>query len=88
MFLISTKTWKPHPLSTVIIEILSKKGAITDIELYKLAKEIRGDLCFSILNKELLRLEIKGLVRVSSLTKAKRRVELAKARAHERRQRF
>jgi hypothetical protein len=70
------------------METLSKKGAITDIELYKLIKEIRGDLCFSILNKELLRLEIKGLVRVSSLTKAKRRVELRKAGAHERRKRF
>lgn len=86
MLLISTKTWKPHPLSTVIIEILGKKGAITDAELYKLVKEIRSDLCFSILNKELLRLEIKGLVRVSSLTKAKRRVELTKAQRPERRQ--
>jgi Fe2+ or Zn2+ uptake regulation protein len=74
----TTKTWRAHPLSVVIVELLQRKGASTDIELYDMVKEAYGDLGFSALNKELMRLEIKGLVHVSALTKGKRRVELLK----------
>jgi Fe2+ or Zn2+ uptake regulation protein len=72
------KTWKPHPLSTVVIELLQRKGAATDAELYDMVKEIYGDLGFSALNKELMRLEIKGMVHVTALARGKRRVELVK----------
>jgi len=72
----SIKTWKPHPLSTTIVEILERKGPITDVELYDLLKETYGDVGFGNLNKTLMRLEIEGKVYVSALTKGKRRVEL------------
>jgi Fe2+ or Zn2+ uptake regulation protein len=72
------RTWKPHPLHTVIIELLQRKGPATDMDLLSMIKEIYSDLSFNIYNKALMRLEIEGLVHVSALTKGKRRVELLK----------
>lgn len=76
----SAKTWKPHPLSTVIVELLQRKGPSTDAELHDMVREVRGDLGFSVLNKELMRLEIEGIIHVSALGRGKRRVELCKVR--------
>lgn len=72
------RTWKPYPLQTVVVELLQRKGATTDTELYNMVKEIHGDLGFNVLNKELMRLEIKGVIKVSALARGKRRVELLK----------
>jgi hypothetical protein len=72
----SIKTWKPHPLSTTIVEILERKGPLTDVELYDLLKETYGDVGFGGLIQTLMRMEIEGRVYVSALTKGKRRVEL------------
>ena len=76
----STKTWKPHPLHTTIVEILERKGPLTDVELYELIKEPHGESGFGDLNKTLMKLEIHGKVYVSLLTKGKRRVELIEAK--------
>ena len=76
----STKTWKPHPLYTTIVEILERKGPLTDVELYDLIKETHGEAGFGDLNKTLMRLEIQGKVYVSTFTKGKRRVELIEAK--------
>ena len=76
----STKTWKSHPLYTTIVEILERKGPLTDVELYELIKETHGEAGFGDLNKTLMRLEIQGKVHVSTLTKGKRRVELIEAK--------
>jgi hypothetical protein len=73
---LSTKTWKPHPLYTTIVEILKRKGPLTDVELYDLIKETHEEAGFGDLNKALMRLEIQGKVYVSTRTKGKRRVEL------------
>jgi Fe2+ or Zn2+ uptake regulation protein len=72
----SIKTWKPHPLFTAIVEILERKGPLTDVELYDLLKETYGDVGFGNLNKTLMKMEIEGKVYVSAFTKGKRRVEL------------
>lgn len=74
----SIKTWKPHPLYTTIVEILERKGPLTDVELYDLLKESYEGIGFGNLNKTLMRMEIKGKIYVSALTKGKRRVELIK----------
>ena len=76
----STKTWKPHPLYTTIVEILEQKGPLTDIELYELIKASHGEAGFGDLNKTLMRLEIRGKVYVSTHTKGKRRVELTETK--------
>jgi hypothetical protein len=73
---LSTKTWKTHPLYTTIVEILERKGPLTDVELYELIKGSHGEAGFGDLNKTLMRLEIQGKVYVSTRTKGKRRVEL------------
>ena len=72
----SIKTWKPHPLYTTIVEILERKGSLTDVELYDLLKETYENIGFGDLNKTLMRMEIEGKVYVSAFTKGKRRVEL------------
>ena len=72
------KTWRPHPLDLTIVEILEKKGAMTDEELFDLLRETHEDLGFGALNKTLMKMEVQGKVYVSSLTKGKRRVELVK----------
>jgi hypothetical protein len=72
----SIKTWKPHPLYTTIVEILERKGPLTDVELYDLVKDDYEGIGFGNLNKTLMRMEIEGKIYVSTLTKGKRRVEL------------
>ncbi len=73
-----TRTWRPHPLKTSIIELLQRKGAMTDVDLHNLIKESQ-EVGFGALNTELLRLEIRGLIRVTALARGKRRVELIEA---------
>jgi Fe2+ or Zn2+ uptake regulation protein len=68
--------WEPIPLHTKIMEILEKKKALNDDELHKLLKMQVHDLSRRELNNVLLRLEIRGLIRVFNLTKNKKRVEL------------
>lgn len=76
----AVKTWRPHPLDLTIVEVLEKKGAMKDEELFDLLKETHEDLGFGALNKMLMRMEVEGKIYVSALTKGKRRVELAKRR--------
>ena len=70
------KTWKPHPLYTEIVELLQRKGPMTDLDLYDLLKGSNEGVGYSSLNKTLMRMEIEGKIYVSTLTKGKRRVEL------------
>jgi len=73
---LSTKTWKSHPLYTTIVEILERKGPLTDVELFELIKGSHGEAGFGDLNRTLMQLEIRGKVYVSTHTKGKRMVEL------------
>jgi len=70
------KTWKTQPAHYVLLEILKKKGAMTDTELYEALNEEFEDLGFKDLNELLMQLEITGKIRTTSLTRGKRRVEL------------
>ncbi len=63
-------------MSLSIVEILEKKGPMTDIDLLKQLKSDLGDVSFRELNRELMKLELAGVLRVSRLTKGKRQVEL------------
>jgi len=59
-----------------IVEILEKKGAITDLDLHKELKSNFGEVSFRELNSGLMKLELAGVLRVSRLMKGKRQVEL------------
>ncbi len=76
----ASKTWKTRPVDGYILEILAKKGAINDADLFDLINEEFEDVGFADFNRCLMNLEIEGKVYVSSLTKGKRRVELMKKR--------
>jgi len=76
----AVKIWKPRPLDLTIVEVLEKKGPMTDVELLDLLKETHEDLGFGMLNQTLMKMEVEGKLYVSSLTKGKRRVELVKRR--------
>jgi Fe2+ or Zn2+ uptake regulation protein len=51
---------------------------MTDAELFDVLRETHEDLGFGALNRTLMKMEVQGMVYVSSLTKGKRRVELTK----------
>jgi len=63
-------------MSLSIVEVLEKKGSMMDIDLLKQLRSDLGEVSFRELNRELMRLELAGILRVSRLTKGKRQVEL------------
>jgi len=77
------KVWMPIPAHITVMEILSKKGALNDSELYKEVKKTIGDFSFRELNNVMLKLETKGFIKVSRLMKGKRSVEIKHIRREE-----
>lgn len=69
------KTWKTRPAHFVLLEILSKKGAMADADLFEMIKEEFEDLGFKDFNELLMRLEVSGKIRVTSTARGKRRIE-------------
>ncbi|MBN1245274.1 hypothetical protein JXA31_06745 [Candidatus Bathyarchaeota archaeon] len=72
----SVKTWKIRPAYFVVLEILNKKGDMVDDDLFNQLKEEFDDLGYKDFNNILLRLEISGKIRTTSMSRGKRRVEL------------
>src|SRR2546426_11753306 len=63
-------------MSLSIVEILEKKGSMTDLELQKELKSSFGEVSFRELNTGLMKLELAGVLWVSRLMRGKRQVEL------------
>ncbi len=59
-----------------VVEILEKKGALTDIDLLKELRSSFGEVSFRELNSTLMKMELGGVIWVSRLMKGKRQVEL------------
>ncbi|MEM1539112.1 MAG: hypothetical protein QXW82_00550 [Candidatus Bathyarchaeia archaeon] len=70
------KIWKTYPAYYVLLEVLRKKGAMTDDELFEYVSEEFKDLGFKDFNEMLMRLEIAGKIRTTSQARGKKRVEL------------
>jgi len=70
------KVWKTRPAYFVALEILTKKGDLTDDELFSQIKSEFEDLGFRDFNDLLLKLEVSGKIRTSSMARGKRRIEL------------
>jgi hypothetical protein len=70
------KTWKTRPAHFYMLEILQKKGDMTDDDLYDQVKDEYEDLGFKDFNELLMNLEVSGKVRTSSMARGKRRIEL------------
>lgn len=71
------KTWTPIPLNTTIVEILSKKGSLNESDLLKELGSKYKNISIRELNDALMKLEIRGAIRVTRLLKKKRMIELA-----------
>jgi hypothetical protein len=67
-----------YPLKNIVYEKIKQSNTLTDSELSSLLSKDGIELDLSGLNKILLDLEIYGLVKVSWITKDKRRIELVK----------
>ncbi len=63
-------------MSLSILEVLEKKGSMSDVDLQKELKSNFGEVSFRELNRELMKLELAGILWVSRLMKGKRLVEL------------
>ena len=70
------KTWKTRPDYFFLLEVLKKKGDMTDDDLFDQLKEEYEDLGFKDFNDLLLKLEVSGKIRTSSMSRGKRRVEM------------
>jgi hypothetical protein len=70
------KTWKTRPDYFVLLEILKKKGDMADDDLFEALHDEFEDLGFKDFNDLLLKLEVSGKIRTSSMAKGKRRIEL------------
>jgi len=75
------RVWGPRPIQNAVVDILQKKGAMTDEDLRKELEESYSDISFREQNTILMKLEVNGVLRVSRLLKKKRRVELVEARS-------
>ncbi|HZO10820.1 MAG TPA: hypothetical protein VFB48_01765 [Nitrososphaeraceae archaeon] len=65
-----------YPLRNIVLEKIKEVGNLSDNELVSNLEKDGVKITVADLNKTLLDLEIFGLVRVSWLTKDKRRIEL------------
>ena len=59
-----------------MLEVLNKKGDMVDTDLFDIVKGEFEDIGFKDFNDLLMRLEVSGKIRTSSLARGKRRVEL------------
>lgn len=65
-----------YPLRNTVLEKIKEVGNLSDNDLLSNLEKDGVQITIADLNKTLLDLEIYGLVRVSWLTKEKRRIEL------------
>ena len=72
----AVKTWKTRPAFSILLDVLNKKGDMTDDDLFDVLKEECEDLGFKDFNELLMRLEVAGKIRTSSMARGKRRIEL------------
>ena len=75
------KVWGPRPLQLTVIDLIGRKGPLTDDELLREVRNGKDDMSFRELNQILMKLEVTGIVRVSRQMKGKRRVELVEHQA-------
>lgn len=70
------KTWKTYPVYFVLLEVLAKKGAMNDTDLFEALSDQFEDMGFRDFNELLMRLEVSGKIRTSSMARGKRRIEM------------
>jgi len=69
------------PIKSEIMEIVTRQSNLTDIELYNSVQKKYSWLNIKEFNRELMELEILGLIHVFQIGKDKRRIELVSGQA-------
>ena len=70
------KTWKTRPTYYVLLEILNKKGDMPESDLFSALQGEFEDLGYRDFTELLMRLEVAGKIRTTSMARGKKRVEL------------
>jgi len=70
-----------RPLRNSVVETLEARGALSTEDLFKRLREEYDVLTLQALEKELMKLEIEGVVSVTALGRGRKRVELLRGRA-------
>lgn len=71
-----TKTWKTRPTYYVLLEILKKKGDMSENDLFNALQGEFEDIGYKDFVGLLLNLEVAGKIRTTSLARGKKRIEL------------
>jgi len=71
-----TKTWKTRPAYFIMLEILTKKGDMQEGDLFAALQDEYEDLGYKDFVDLLMKLEISGKIRTTSMSRGKKRVEL------------
>jgi hypothetical protein len=71
-----TKIWKTRPAYYFVLEILKKKGDMPENDLFNALQGEYEDLGYKDFIDLLLKLEVAGKIRTTSLSRGKKRVEL------------
>lgn len=70
-------TWKTRPVHQVLLKILKEEGAINDDDLFDELNDEFPDIGMKDFNKYLMNLEVNGKIHTTSMSRGKKRVELA-----------
>jgi hypothetical protein len=70
------KTWKTRPAYYILLETLQRKGDMPENDLFNALQGECEDLGYKDFMDLLLRLEVAGKIRTTSLSRGKKRVEL------------
>ena len=70
------KVWKTRPAHFVLIEVLTKKGDMQETDLFNALQDEYEDLGYKDFNDLLLKMEVAGKIRTTSLSRGKKRIEL------------
>lgn len=71
------RIWHSVPLDDLIIDMLrQRKGVAKDKEIYRMVKAIYKDVSPKEFYKAVMRLELKGLINVSSISKSVKSLRL------------
>lgn len=65
-------------VALAVMDALKRNGAYENEELFKNVQKLHGDLERGLFDEILMMLEIQGMIRVYSLSREKRRIELTR----------
>ena len=71
-----TKIWKTRPAYYMLLDTLKKKGDMPENDLFNALTDEYKDLGYKDFMELLLKLEVAGKIRTTSLSRGKKRVEL------------